>query len=79
MIAYGAYFFLGLVFEGNYREVLLLPLLIIQVVWMTYAVNTFGQWVNKTMNSTSHIWTHLVSGLYLVLPAVLLWNIIQTI
>lgn len=78
MIAYGAYFFFGLVFEGNHREVLLLPLLIIQVVWMTYAVNAFGQWVNKTMKSQTHIWTHLISAIYLVLPAILLWNIIQT-
>ncbi len=78
MIAYGAYFFFGLTFDGNFREVLLLPLLIIQVIWMTYAVNAFGQWVNNTMKSTSHTWTHLVSALYLILPAILLWNIIQS-
>lgn len=78
MIAYGAYFFFGLIFEGNFREVLLLPLLIIQVIWMTYAVNAFGQWVNKTMKSRTAIWTHLISALYLILPVVLLWNIIQT-
>ena len=78
MIAYGAYFFFGLVFEGNFRDVLLLPLLIIQVIWMTYAVNAFGQWVNKTMKSPTHVWTHLVSAIYLVLPALLLWNIIQS-
>lgn len=78
MIAYAAYAFLGLVFEGNFRDVLLLPLLIIQVIWMTYAVNALGQWVNKTMKSQSHIWTHLVSAIYLILPAILLWNIIQS-
>jgi len=78
MIAYGAYFFFGLVFEGNFRDVLLLPLLIIQVIWMTYAVNAFGQWVNQTMKSSNHIWTHLVSAVYLALPAILLWNIIQS-
>jgi len=80
MIAYGAYAFLGLVFEGNFRDVLLLPLLIIQVIWMTYAVNTLGQWVNKTINPNrnSALWTHIVSSIYLILPAILLWNILQS-
>ena len=78
MIAYAAYAFFGLVFEGNFRDVLLLPLLIIQVIWMTYAVNAIGQWVNKTMNRQTTIWTHLVSAIYLTLPALLFWNIIQS-
>lgn len=77
MIAYAAYAFFGLVFEGNHRDILLLPLLIIQVIWMTYAVNALGQWVNKTMNSKNAVWTHLISATYLTLPAILLWNIIQ--
>lgn len=80
MIAYGAYAFLGLVFEGYFRDVLLLPLLIIQVIWMSYAVNALGQWVNKTINNDheSALWTHIVSSLYLILPAILLWNILQS-
>lgn len=78
MIAYAAYAFLGLVFEGNFRDVLLLPLLIIQVIWMTYAVNALGQWVNKTMKSENYIWIHIVSSVYLILPAILLWNILQS-
>jgi hypothetical protein len=78
MIAYAAYAFFGLVFEGNFRDVLLLPLLIIQVIWMTYAVNALGQWINKTMNSKNAVWIHLVSAIYLILPAILLWNIIQS-
>lgn len=78
MIAYAAYTFFGLVFEGNHREVLLIPLLIIQVIWMTYAVNALGQWVNKTMKSKNAVWTHLVSAIYLTLPAILLWNVIQS-
>jgi len=78
MIAYAAYAFFGFVFDGNHRDILLLPLLIIQIIWMTYAVNALGQWVNKTMNSSNAIWTHLISTLYLILPAILLWNIIQS-
>ena len=76
MIAYGAYTFFGLVYLGSFREILLLPLIIIQVIWMTYAVNTFGQWLNKTMKSETALWTHIASTLYLLLPAILLWNIL---
>ena len=76
--AYAAYTCFGLVYEGAHREVLLLPLVMIQVLWMTYAVNAFGQWINKTMGSATPIWTHLVSAIYLLAPVVLLWNIIQS-
>lgn len=76
--AYAAYTFFGLVYDGAHREVLLLPLVMIQVLWMTYAVNAFGQWVNKTMGSETPRWTHVVSAFYLAVPVVLLWNIIQS-
>ncbi len=76
MIAYGPYTFFGLVYLGSFREILLLPLMIIQVMWMTYAVSAFGQWMNKTTESETALWTHIVSALYLLLPAILLWNII---
>lgn len=78
IIAYAAYALLGLVFEGNFRDVLLLPMLIIQVIWLTYAINALGQWVNKTLKSPNPFWIHLVSLAYLILPAFLLWNIIQS-
>ena len=75
MIAYAAYVFFGLVYFGAHREILLLPLTIIQVMWMTYAVNSFGQWVNKSLSSESGLWIHLISALYFILPALLLFNI----
>lgn len=78
MIAFAAYTFFGLVYLGDNREVLLLPLVMIQILWMTYAVNTFGQWVNKTIGNTTARWTHLVSAVYLVVPVILLLNIIQS-
>ncbi len=78
MIAYGAYTFFGLVYLGSYRGVLLMPLIIIQVIWMTYAVSAFGQWLNKTMKSEAARWPHIVSALYLLFPAILLWNIVQS-
>ena len=77
MIAYAAYVFFGLVYNGSHREILLLPLTIIQVMWMTYAVNTFGQWVNKSLENDSGLWIHVISAIYFVLPAILLLNIVQ--
>jgi len=71
MIAYAAYICFGLTYRGSHREVLLIPLFIIQVMWMTYAVNTIGQWVNKSLGDDSGRWIHIVSSLYFVLPAVL--------
>lgn len=78
MFAYGAFVFFGLVYDGAHREILLLPLVVIQVVWMTYAVNTFGQWVNKSLNNKSGLWIHLVSSLYFLLPLILLINILNS-
>lgn len=77
-IAFAAYTFFGLVYLGDNREVLLLPLVMIQILWMTYAVNTFGQWVNKTIGNETARWTHIVSSFYLLVPALLLFNVIQT-
>jgi len=48
MVAYGAYFAFGLVYVGPNRDVLLLPLFVVQVVWMTYAVFTLSEWARKS-------------------------------
>lgn len=77
-IAFASYMLFGLTYIGAHREVLLLPLIIILVVWMTYAVNAISQWVNKTLQNESGLWIHLVSALYLALPALLLLDIVQT-
>ena len=78
VIAFAAYTWFGLVYFGEHREVLLLPLLMIQALWMTYAVNAFGQWVNKSLGAETPRWTHAVSALYFILPVILLWNILQS-
>ncbi len=77
MIAYAAYIFFGLVYLGERRDILLAPLLIIQVIWMTYAVNSLGQWVNKSLRNEAGLWIHLVSALYFILPALMLLGILQ--
>lgn len=77
MFAYAAFVAFGLVYLGRNREILLLPLTIIQVMWMTYAVNTFGQWVNKSLENDAGLWIHLVSAIYFAAPAILLLNILS--
>jgi len=77
LFAYAAFVFFGLVYLGRNREILLLPLMIIQVIWMTYAVNTFGQWVNKSLENDTGLWIHIVSAVYFVAPAILLFNIVN--
>ena len=78
LIAYACYTLFGLTYIGNHREVLLLPLIIIQVMWMTYAVNSISQWVNKSLRNEAGLWIHLVSALYFALPAYLLIQILQS-
>ena len=77
MIAYAAYIFFGLTYQGSHRDILLIPLIIIQVMWMTYAVNTLGQWVNKSLADASGRWIHFVSAVYFLLPAFLLYKILS--
>lgn len=48
MIAYATYFVFGLVYFGRDSAVLLLPLMMIQALWMTYAVHAFGQWLQRS-------------------------------
>ncbi|MYD38747.1 MAG: hypothetical protein F4W97_08030 [Chloroflexi bacterium] len=77
IIAFASYMLFGLTYIGSHRDVLLLPLIIIQVIWMTYAVNSISQWVNKSLKNKAGLWIHLVSALYLALPALLLLEVLQ--
>lgn len=45
LIGYAAYAGFALVYDGPTKATLLLPMLIIQIVWLTYAVFTLGEWV----------------------------------
>lgn len=68
LIAYGAYFLFGLVYEGNDRATLLLPLLIIQITWMTYAVFAISEWLRKSTTSSAVALRGLTFLLYALLP-----------
>ncbi len=75
MVAYAAYALFGLVYFGSDSPVLLLPLFMIQIIWMTYAVYAFGQWLQKSVNPTMPAVRWIAPALFLLLPALMLLRI----
>ncbi|MCS6836950.1 MAG: hypothetical protein NZ750_13150 [Anaerolineae bacterium] len=75
MVAYGAYFAFGLVYVGPNRDVLLLPLFVLQVVWMSYAVFTLSEWARKAQR-LSLMWAARLG--YAAFPLLLLVQVVQT-
>lgn len=73
MVAYAAYAFFGLIYFGSDSAVLLLPLLMIQVLWMTYAVSTFSVWLQKASNQPLVRW--VAPAAFLLLPLTRLLDI----
>lgn len=47
MLAFGSFFLFGLFYFGADRPILLLPMFMILIIWITYAVYTFSQWIEK--------------------------------
>ncbi len=74
MIAYAGYAIFGLVYFGVDSTVLLLPLLMIQMIWMTYAVHSFGQWMQKS-SKTDGIVRWLAPAAFTLLPIGMLFRI----
>lgn len=77
MILYAFYGFFGLVYTGPNRAVLLLPLLIIHIVWMTYAVFAVGEWGANLFKIRPELGRQLVRLAYFALPVFLFWQITQ--
>ena len=76
LVAYAAFFGFGLAYYGADRSILLLPMLIIQVMWITYAVYTFSEWLEKSVApANSDLVRQVAQVAYVVLPALLLANI----
>ena len=68
MLAYVSYAIFGLVYFGTDREILIMPLFIIQVIWLTYAVYTFCHWLAKPGKPSIYRLRWLAIGAYLLLP-----------
>jgi hypothetical protein len=74
MIAFGTYGAFGLIYFGEDSPVLLLPLLMIQLLWMTYAIYTFGQWLQKSLWPGRVRW--VAAAAFTLLPLLMLLRIV---
>lgn len=77
MIGYAAYIFFGLIYIGPNREILLLPLMIIQVTWMSYAAYTLNQWFANTIKPRGHQVPWYAHAIYLLVPLALYLQLMQ--
>lgn len=75
MIAYAAHALFGLVYFGKDNAVLLLPLLLIQIFWMTYAVYAFSQWLQHGVAPANRFLRWCVPAVYAGLPLLMLARI----
>lgn len=75
MIAYGSFGLFGLLYFGADASTVLLPLLMIQLIWMTYAVYAFGQWLQKSTHASGGIVRWLAPAVFTLLPIALLLRI----
>jgi hypothetical protein len=71
--AAGVMLVFGLIYFGGDSSVLLLPLLMIQLLWMTYAIYTFGAWLQKTARPARLRW--VAAAAFTLLPLVMLLRI----
>lgn len=75
MLAYAAHALFGLVYFGKDSAVLLLPLFMIQVFWMTYAIYAFGEWLQRVATPPNRLLRWLAPAVYLWLPMLMLARI----
>lgn len=79
LIGYAAYGLFALVYFGNDRQVLIMPLFIIQVLWMTYAIFTLSEWMGKFLAPRKKLGYYFIITLYSILPATMLANIVSSL
>ncbi len=79
MLAYALYVLFGLVYFGNNGTVLLLPLLMIQIFWMTYAVYALGEWLQRSVTPPNRLLRWFAPALYIWLPVLMLARITTTL
>ena len=79
MIAYAAHVLFGLAYFGRDSAVLLLPLMMIQILWMTYAIYAFGEWLQRSVNLPNYPLRWFAPALYVWLPLLMLARITGTL
>lgn len=74
LIAWGSWAFFGLLYFGRDGAVLLLPLHMVGIMWMTVAVRATMDWVARSPGPGGRMAQLLATGLYALLPLWLLWQ-----
>lgn len=74
MLAWASWAFFGLLYFGRDSAVLLLPLHMISVAWMTVALHSVAGWLPAGAGRQQHWLRRLVIALYFLLPA---WLFLQ--
>ena len=75
LIAYGSYTLFGLIYFGSDSTVLLLPMIVIHVIWMTYGIYTAGQWLQKSLANRSEA-SWLAACAFSLLPIIQVGRIV---
>ncbi len=74
MLAWASWAFFGLLYFGRDSDVLLLPLHMIGIAWMTVAVGAVGDWLQRSVMVQGQQLRWLVAALYFLLPV---WLLLQ--
>ena len=76
LIGYGSFYVFGLMYFGQNQTIYMIPLLGIQIIWLTYGIHSIGQWILRYTQQTSPTIPRLLTGLFIILPIVQLGRII---
>lgn len=79
MTLYGFYLFFGLNYFGEDSPVLLLPLLMIQIYWMTYAAYTFAAWLRNGLRAPMRPARIGTAAAFALLPLFMLLRIVGVV
>ncbi len=76
LVTFAVYALFGLVYFGRDNLVLLLPLLMIQMLWITYAIYALGEWLKKGAPHAKQGVGWLTAGAFALLPIMLLLRVL---
>jgi len=77
MLALAAYWIFGLVYTGPNQQLLILPMFVIFVLWMSYAVLALSEWGSRTFEAYPSLVRYVVIIVYGALPVAMLLRIVN--
>lgn len=78
MIGFAAYWVFGIIYIGPRQDILLLPMYIIFVLWMSYAVLAISEWASRTISADGRVGRYFVIACYAILPITMLYRILNS-